>query len=190
LTVENCIIRSLGLTGILFTPTASSSLAASNTQVANNASEGIFVFPSGSGDVTAMFTRVELINNATHAIRVNGVSSTGRSMPAWECRRRQRRRGRFAVATAGRAPTTLMVFHSVAANNNVGVTAQGTGATLNLAQSMVAGNTHGWSVTNNGVLQSYGDNYIDGNGSNTESLTPVPTANPKQLTDAGESVDS
>jgi hypothetical protein len=31
---------------------------------------------------------------------------------------------------------------------------------------MVTGNTNGWKTFDSGVVQSYGDNYIDGNASN------------------------
>jgi hypothetical protein len=38
---------------------------------------------------------------------------------------------------------------------------------------MVTGNTSaGWSASS-GVIQSYGDNYFNNNGSKFESLTPV-----------------
>ena len=59
-----------------------------------------------------------------------------------------------------------MVFRSVAANNGSGIQAIGMGAILRAAQSMVTGNTSGWSATSGGVVQSYGDNYIDGNRGN------------------------
>jgi hypothetical protein len=32
--------------------------------------------------------------------------------------------------------------------------------------SRVTGNANGWQATNSGVLQTYGDNYIDGNAAN------------------------
>jgi hypothetical protein len=66
-----------------------------------------------------------------------------------------------------------MLFHSVAANNDTGVQAQGASATIRLANSTVTGNANGWAVFTGGIVDSYGDNYIDGNGSNTGSLTPI-----------------
>jgi len=38
---------------------------------------------------------------------------------------------------------------------------------------MVTGNAAGWNTDGVGILQTYGDNYIDGNGSSTGSLTGV-----------------
>lgn len=54
-------------------------------------------------------------------------------------------------------------FRAVAANNATGIVANGTGATVRIAQSMVTGNTNGWSMINGGVLLSDGDNTIEGN---------------------------
>jgi hypothetical protein len=44
------------------------------------------------------------------------------------------------------------------------------GATIRIAHSTVTGNNLGWETTNGGVMQSYGDNSIDGN--NTSENAP------------------
>jgi len=168
LTIENCVIRRFTGAGLMFSPSASSSLAVSSTQVANNGSYGIDVFPSGSGFVTAVFNRVEVTSNVDIGIAVNSAASTGTvNVTVTESIAAGISNGiGFGVSSlADHAPTTLMVFHSVAANNNVGLFAGGTGAVLNLAYSMVTGNANGWFTGTGGVLQSYGDNYIDGNAS-------------------------
>ena len=59
-----------------------------------------------------------------------------------------------------------MLFHSVAANNDMGLLANGTGATIRVFNSTVTGNNSGWQATNSGVVQSYGNNAIDGNFAN------------------------
>jgi hypothetical protein len=38
---------------------------------------------------------------------------------------------------------------------------------------MVTGNGAGWIAQSSGVVGSYGDNYIDGNGANTGSPTGI-----------------
>ena len=66
LTVQNCVIRHMsnsGNAGIYFAPTASSSLFVSHTVVSDNGYAGIWVFPSGSGAVSAVFNDVEANNN-------------------------------------------------------------------------------------------------------------------------------
>ena len=64
-----------------------------------------------------------------------------------------------------------MVFHSVAANNGYGLYANGTGASLRVANSMVTENGSGWLTGISGDVTSYGNNSIDGN-TNFETAPP------------------
>jgi len=176
LTVENCVIRHVTNNGLAFFPNATSHLAVSNSVVADNVSDGIVVAPTGSGTVTAVINRVEANNNII-GIYAEGLDSTGtvnvtvsESVVA-----KSSTAGFYVHSTVGKAPTTLTVFHSVTANNGYGFEVTGQGATLRAAQSMVTGNAGGWLATASGVIQSYGDNYIDGNGPNTGSLTSIST---------------
>jgi hypothetical protein len=171
LTIENCVIRHMTGDGIDFTPNATSSLLVSDTLVADNSGNGIVVQPTGSGTVTAVLNRVEVNNNGANGIEVAGNFSTGtikatvsESVATGNSHLDQV--GFFAVSS------TLTVFHSVASNNYTGIEAAGSGGTLTIAQSMVTGNNFGWNA-GGGVVQSYGDNYFNGNGSNAGSLTPV-----------------
>src|SRR5262245_38245891 len=77
LTVEGCVIRNLTDSGIWFLPTVSSTLAVSKTFIAENNNLAIFVRPSGSATVTAVFNRVELIHNASGGLDVHGGLTTG-----------------------------------------------------------------------------------------------------------------
>lgn len=171
LTVENCVIRHLQKDGIFFTPNATSSLTVSNSLMADNINDGIEVLPSGSGTVKAVFNHVQATNNF-NGILVNGANSTGTVNSAVydSVASGGNSFGFAAFSSAGHAPTTLMLFHSVAANNTVGIELQGSGATLRLAHSMVTGNTFGWNITG-GVLLSDGDNTIEGNASSETALT-------------------
>jgi hypothetical protein len=176
LTVENCVIRHMNSNGIIFrSTTATSALTVSNSLVADNGTNGIVFGPEGSGSGTAVFNRVEANNNLAGII-VDGANSSGTvnatvsdSVAAGNVNQ-----GFVSSTQSGAtAPTSLMVFHSVSANNGYGVFVFNPGATLRLANSAVTGNGHGWVAQTSGVVASYGDNYIDGNGSNTGSLTPI-----------------
>ncbi|MEA2989846.1 MAG: hypothetical protein QOG83_2557 [Alphaproteobacteria bacterium] len=176
LTIEDCVIRHATGIGIEFMPNASSGLLVSNTLVADNAGNGILILPSGSGTVTAVFNRVEMNNNGADGIFVFGGLNTGaiNVTVADSVAARNNSAGFAVLSNTLQAPTTLSLFHSVSANNGVGIQADGAGAKLRVAQSMVTGNaTNGWIASGGGLLQSYGDNYIDGNGSNTGVLTGV-----------------
>jgi len=174
LTVENCVIRHMAADGIdFYSTTATSTLTVSNSLVADNSADGMYVSPLGS--MIAVFTRVEVNNNTSLGIAVDGSRSAGsvNATVSESVAAGNGIAGFYSFSSPGAAPTSIMVFHSVAANNGIGFGAQNTGATLRLANSTVTGNTNGWQVTFGGVLASYGDNYIDGNGSNTGSLSPI-----------------
>jgi hypothetical protein len=177
LTVENCVIRHVTGDGIDFlSTTATSALTVSNSLVADNGGTGISLAPTGS--VTAVFNHVEVNNNGSQGILVNGANSAGantiNATVSESVAAGNLVAGFETFTSSGQASPSLMVSHSVAANNQIGVEAGGTGAsTIRLANSTVTGNAHGWNESSSGVIASYGDNYIDGNGSNTGSLTSI-----------------
>jgi hypothetical protein len=175
LTVENCVIRHVTGDGIDLFSSASSNLFVSNTLVADNGAGGIQVSPTGSGTVTAVFNRIEINNNAASGITLTGQFSSGGTINATMSESVASRNG-YGVSInsiSGEPETTLTLFHSVVANNGNGIASNGANATLTVAQSMVTGNTSaGWNITGS-VAQSYGDNYFNGNGANTGSLTLI-----------------
>jgi parallel beta helix pectate lyase-like protein len=178
LTVQNCVIRGFTNAGIAMYPNSSSNFLVSNTSVGDNGAAGIIVLPTGSGTVNAVFNRVEAYNNYT-GIAVSGQASTGivnaTLADSMAANNYGGGTGFVAVTGPGQAPTRLMVFRSVAANNDTGIGAQGLGATLRIGQSTVTGNAKGWLARNSGVVLSYGDNKIDGNAGNQG--TPPSNAN-------------
>ena len=168
LTVQNCVVRNLktggGLTGngILFVPNTTSSLSVSNTLVADNGNSGIAIYPGGSASSTATFNRIRAINNSNSGILVDGANTSGtvKATVYDSVATGNKSAGFVATATSGVAQTVLSVFHSVAANNYIGVQALGTGAVAVLAQCMATGNSFGYDANSNEIIISYGDNYI------------------------------
>jgi hypothetical protein len=175
LTMENCVIRHVTADGIDFFPNATSSLSVSNSKVLDNGSFGIVINPTGSGAVTAVFNHVEASNNANTGITMQGHQSTGTVKGSVYDTVAEGNLGNgFGLFTqTSQAPVTLMVFHSVAANNGVGLQATGLGTTIRAFQTMVTGNTCGWTTLTNGVVLSYGNNAIDGNGASESAPTSV-----------------
>jgi len=167
LTVENCIVRHMVFDGIDFlSTTATSALMVSNSLISDNGGSGIVLVATGSA--TAVFNRVEANNNGSNGIVVDGGASSiaVNATVSDSVAAGNGQVGFFSETSSSTAPISVMVFHSVAANNFYGVSAQGSGATLRLANSTVTGNTNGWQVFISGIVDSYGDNYIDGNTSN------------------------
>jgi len=170
LTVENCIIRHMMNDGInVYTTSGSTKLLVSNSLVADNRYYGIFVFPSPSStsSVSAIFNRVEVTNNYYGNIVLEGDQTTGTvqgivsdSVVAWSV-------DGYGLQTA--TNSTLTVFHSVIANNALGIETEGTGASISLSQSTVTGNHAGWQ----GSVLSYGNNSVDGNATNQSAPPSV-----------------
>jgi hypothetical protein len=67
--------------------------------------------------------------------------------------------GYYALTDASHSSTSLNLFHSVATGNLNGLEADGVGAVITVAQSMVIENFQ--NVNGNGIVQSFGDNYLD-----------------------------
>jgi hypothetical protein len=169
LTIQNSVIRHFTDHGIAFVPNASSDLSVSSTLISDNGNNGIDVTPTGAGAVTAVFNRVEANNNVSNGIVVHGQNSTGTvdATVSDSVAAHNGFVGFGAGSSSGHAPAALTLFHSVAAHNNVGLEANGAGSTIRAAQSMVTGNANGWLAIGAGAaVQSYGDDYIDGNTSN------------------------
>jgi hypothetical protein len=181
LTVKNCVVRHMGNgttnngTGILFTPSAGGNLFVSDTVASDNGYIGIFVSPTGSGTVSAVFNHVETNNNHNFGVFLDGLNGTAtiNGTIADSVASGNTIAG-FRIDGGGSAPAQLMVFHSVAANNGNGLSAFGSTATLRLASSVVTGNATSWNgAGTGGVLISYGDNYIDGNGDGDPGPTVI-----------------
>jgi len=137
LTVTKCLIRNHVGDGIFFNPLLGKfDLAVSDTVVADNGGNGISIAPAGT--LNAVLNRVEVYNNNGDGILVEGQLG-----------------GVFNVTIAD----------SVAANNGVGLRNDSIHPfTMRVAQSVVTGNAVSWEAKNQGILLSYGDNKIDGNG--------------------------
>jgi len=172
-TITNCVIRNHVSDGILFQPQGSSLLSVSKTLVADNGGSGILVRPSTvSRAVKAVFNRVEAYNNSSDGIFVTAEVTTGGTLNATIANSIAANNGNTGFAAFsgnGAAKVDVMVVRSVSANNLRGLVSTSNSmtstATLRVGQSTVMGNATSWSVfSTDGILQSYGNNRIDGNG--------------------------
>ena len=65
----------------------------------------------------------------------------------------------------------VMVRNSSIINNfDAGLHSESGGTTIRVTRSTITGNGAGWAVFSGGVISSYGDNNIDGNG--TDNTAP------------------
>ena len=155
LTIENCVIRNLSGYAIFFIPkTGVGKLTVSNTLIADNYA-GISVL--SVGPVSVALNRVEAHNNFQWGFFINNANAVVVDSVATG-------NGYGLRAIEGAKVT---VIRSVMSNNVNGVAVGGTAAIVRVGQSALTGNSaNGWVVQgmNGSAVQSYGDNYIDGNG--------------------------
>jgi hypothetical protein len=179
LAIENCVVRGFFIAGINIEPRTNtpSSVSVSNT-IASNNGRGIIFVPIGSAAVKGVLSNVKT-NNNFNGILVNGETTTGPSLNVTIVDSESSNNGFFgvrAVSASGNAPTAVMLRNSVAINNGFGLVSDNN-AILRVVHSVVTGNAAGVAVgPTGGMLDSYGDNDIDGNTTNnTGALTEIPT---------------
>jgi hypothetical protein len=182
LTVENCIVRKMGLSGLAFRPTGTTTktLAVSDSYFSDNASNGLDIEPQGSGAVTAAIDRTGFYDNANIGFFVYGANSTGvinvavTDSVAANNNSYNGDTGFDVESGSSQSVANLSLTHCLAVGNAIGFAAGSSNATLWLAQSTATGNGQGFSVGNGGVIKTYLDNYLAaGNGSNFGTLTTV-----------------
>jgi hypothetical protein len=135
------------------------------------AGAGIQVAPTGSGSVDLSVSNTQLLNNVvglradatttSGVIDVSVVDSTAAGAPF---------HGFVALGTVN----VRMVLNRVSAVNNAdsGIRAVGAGALIRIGSSVVTGNGTGAFAASGGILQSYGNNQLDGNTVDG-SVTPI-----------------
>ena len=174
LTIQNSVAQNFTSVGINFFPNQStpSRLTVKNTFVANNGTTGIEVFPFiGAGAVTAVFNQVETDNNGSGISLDTGTGGAVTAI-ASDCVSTGNSTDGFIANSLGSVSVSLMLVGSVAANNGTGIEAFGIGAIIRVGLTTVTGNGNGW-VNTVGVVQSYGDNKINGNTAHETSPPAV-----------------
>ena len=173
-TMENCVVRNHSGSGLHFNPRSKTSIAVSNTLVADNGGHGIVLQPLGSDVVVkAVFNRVKAFNNSGRGLVVSGSASVGEiDVSVADSIASSNGGSGFGVVTRS-ALSNVMLVRSLAATNGIGLEAAGVNATLRIGQTTVTGNRASSSIQNGAVLRSYGDNYITGNGDGDPAPTTI-----------------
>jgi hypothetical protein len=182
LIIEDSVIRRFNAAnsfGVSFAPsTAGARLYMHNVTVSDNGSGGsgggIQIQPTGSGSAQIELDEVRLIDNANLGLRAlaggTGISGLLNRVTA------MRSSGDGVVASAATAspPVTLMITNSnFSGNTSRGITADGVGATIRVAESNITGNMTGVQATNSGKVNTYGNNRNDGNNSDGAFTLPI-----------------
>jgi len=172
LTIENCAVRNNSGDGIAMLGNVPSgttrTLTLSNTFVSDNGSNGIFIQPTGSGNMRVVLNRVEMYNNGAHGLGIAAVA-INQTIRGAVTESVSANNGLAGFVASGIGPNTvgfLKIIRSVAAfNGTYGAQADAPGAgfaQVELSENLMSDNTiFDWGRTG-GVMVSYGDNI--GNG--------------------------
>ena len=174
-TIYNFLSTSPNGFGILVNPTAGTQrLVVRNTTINNNGGAangaGIGIQITGSASVTVTLDDVRLVGNSnvgffasngstgTITGTLDGVTISGSTT------------GVFANGTS---PVVLQVINSNISNAGTGLTASGAGARIRLGGSTLFNNGTAAAASGGAIINTYGDNYVNGNGSDGTFTLPA-----------------
>jgi len=175
--VHNSVIR--GTTdGISFVPASGNGeLYVANSVIANSSTRGIRVEPSGSGGAKVVLDRVRVENApfSSFGIIVSGFSTSG-SVSATVRDSVSAGNAIIGIVASdnGSGTTNVMIDRSASLDNTTGIQASGAGATIQIGDSTVTRNGTGLKPFNGGVINSYGTNKVNGNGSDGAATNIIP----------------
>lgn len=179
--VENCRI-SHNTAGIVFEPSGTSQLFMSDTVVSDSGGEGILIRPNGAGIANVVLERVQAVNNA-FGIVASASGSGGAGTVVNIAVRDSVASGNGSAGIQARSqvggPNVIMTLDHVAATSNGnGIEADGSNmgaGGIALSNTQVSGNGQGLLSVNSGVLLSFQNNYVIGNGTDgTPTATRAP----------------
>ena len=165
--VERCLIRGFNTAGIGITPSAGALLVeVIDTVVADNAGEGIIVKPTASGAARVILDRTRVSHNGGDGVFANANVTTGNArIAARNSEVDNNGADGFTVFSNG-GVAQLQLDSVFSFNNNRGLNASGSNATLRFTRSTVTANGTGVHQDTGGSALSYGTNSVDGNGTN------------------------
>jgi hypothetical protein len=182
LVVENCVVRNVAQSGLQFGSNASTlqTLSVSNSSFTANGTNGILIVTLSTGAVTASIDRVVFDGNLFAGLNLLGQGGTGSLTVAVTDSTASNNingaagTGFLTQSTGGASFSLLLLTRCTAVGNAVGVSAFGANAFLMLAQSSLVGNAAGYVASGAGGsgVESYGDNYMEGNGASVGVLVP------------------
>jgi hypothetical protein len=161
LNIQKSVVRGFASSGIAFAPAGAASLFVSDTIVTNNGM-GILVSSGGTSVVSGTLSRVSASGNGV-GIFANGASV---NLTVTDSVSGNNNYGIGAIASV------VMVNNSTISQNVIGVAAIET-AIAWVSQSTLTANGIGWQATYGGQVISFGNNNVNGNGTDGVATTTV-----------------
>ena len=156
LVVDNCYIADTA-TGIDFEPTGASKLQVINTTINNTSVNAILVQAGASGSASVALEKVRITNGSFGLKVQKGVVSVKDSLISDIGQTGVKA---FGLTTAAQ----IMLDDTMVSDSGTGVNSQGALGSIFMSRSTITNNVTGVSVAGGGVLTSFGNNRIAGNG--------------------------
>ena len=169
LTIVNCVVRNMNGDGVDMQSSDSATFAVSNSYFNDNTGAGFAVTVGTSPGVTGSFDQTGFYGNGTGLVVFGGTGPA--DVAVKDSIAANNATGFSAGFSGGTAVANVSLMHVQASGNTAnGIEAGGSGTTVWLAQSTVAGNGAGWNIAG-ATIDSYGDNYFSANGTSTGVLS-------------------
>ena len=177
LIVEHCVIRDFtgaapnGHGIAVLNSSGVARVHVSNTDINGNGvgdgwtgGTGILVSPSGSGSADVTVSNSNIANNVT-GIRAESDNTTGAIDLEVTDTSLAENSQHGITASASATPVRVMLIRAgVSHNLGQGIRAVGAQAIFRVGSSVITGNAFGLNVVSGGLIQSYGNNQLNGNG--------------------------
>jgi hypothetical protein len=173
LDIQDCVICRFTFSGIDVEPTSAMGLAVSATRTASNG-RGLRFVPTGAGAFTATIDHLVSVDSSLHGIEINGIGMTGGTLSVAITDSVSSNNSGDGLAVTSGFTTRVAVQGLTAVNNVNGVSSSGVLATVLITKSMISGNATGFATSSSGVIDSYGDNLLDGNTANGSATNTFP----------------
>jgi hypothetical protein len=169
--VQHCLIRGFNsgaAAGINFAPNGASELYVSDSFVTDNGTgatgAGILIRPTGSAGVNALLNQVHAENNSL-GIKVDSTAGTGTvNLTVVDSVSSGNTNADIsAITTPGTGTANVMINRASLSASVAGLRSDGATTTVRIGNSVIFGNVTGVVSANSGVLQSYGNNQLNGN---------------------------
>jgi hypothetical protein len=180
LAIENCVVRRMTGSGPAFTSAATGpqTLTVSSSSFSHNHLDGIHIATASSGMIKAILERV-MLNVNRNGLVMNGSNGTGAvtlavtdSVASLSVSTGGRTgNGVLLDTVSGKSLVNATLTRMTISGNGTGVQYPGSNGTFRLAQCTITDNGTGYASGT--TIGSFGDNYIDGNGSNIGGLAVI-----------------
>jgi hypothetical protein len=173
--IRHCVIRALTEEGIFVVPSQTTPMAIDidNTTITNTATApglqqaGIYIQPQSSGSVSVTINQTK-VTGGYFGIVADGANGTGKISGVVRDSVVSRNAQNGITVSNGVASGIVLLIDNVAVTNNGnnGLAANGANTGMIVSNSTIGNNGGGLREANAGVIDSYGNNRVNGNSGN------------------------